>query len=462
MNDDVNAILDLVNEQAKSYFRNMETRSVFPSPAALVGLDNFDKELQDSPIDPQLVLEGLNEAGSPATVLNTGGRYFGFVIGGTLPAAMGANMLAGVWDQNAGLQATSPLSSRIEMICRKWLVSLLHLPPETEIGFVTGATMANFTALAAARHDVLANEGWNVEEDGLFGAPPITVVISEEAHVSLFKALSHLGLGKNRVVRVPCDSQGRMRLDRFPALHGPTIICTQAGNIHSGAFDPTGEICDIAHKTGAWVHVDGAIGLWALAASEKQNLTAGLEKADSWATDAHKWLNTPYDSGLALVKNSKALTASMTQNASYLIQDGTRDPFVYVPEMSRRARGIEIWAALRMLGRNGVADLIRKGCDLAELFAGKLSEEGFEILNDVVLNQVMVSFGDDELNKRIIKKVQDEGTGWFGGSTWHGRTAMRISISSWKTTTDDVLKCAAVISKIAHEVAKESAIYSQE
>ncbi len=451
MHKELYELLDLFNDRAKTYIRNLDSRSVFPSPAALEGLQKLNIELQDAPIDPQMVLKELDDAGSPATVLNTGGRYFGFVIGGSLPAAMAANLLAGVWDQNAGLEATSPVSAYLEMICRKWLVSLLHLPYETEVGFVTGATMANFTALAAARHAVLAREGWNVEEDGLFDAPPVTVIVSEEAHVSLYKALSHLGFGKNRVVKVPCDSQGRMRVEMFPALQGPTIICIQAGNIHSGAFDPAAEICELAHQSGAWVHVDGAFGLWALTVPEKQNLTMGLDKADSWATDAHKWLNTPYDSGLAFVKDAKALTSSMTQNASYLIQTGVRDPFVYVPEMSRRARGIEIWAALRMLGKQGVTGMIRDGCDLAVQFAEKLQEEGFEILNDVVLNQVLVSFGDDDLNKRIIKKIQEEGTSWFGGSTWHGRTAMRISVSSWKTTSEDVLQCAAVITRIARE-----------
>lgn len=451
MSKDLFDVLDVFHQYAKDYIVNLETRSVFPTREALEGLKKFDVNLQDSSINPQLVLKELNDAGSPATVLNTGSRYFGFVIGGSLPAALGANLLAGVWDQNAGLSATSPVSAYIETVCRKWLVSLLHLPDETEVGFVTGATMANFTALAAARHAVLAREGWNVEEDGLFNAPPVQVIVSEEAHVSLFKALSHLGLGKNRVIKIPCDNQGRMRVDKFPQVSGPAIVCIQAGNIHSGAFDPADEICDLAHETGAWVHVDGAIGLWALTVPEKQGLTKGLEKADSWATDAHKWLNTPYDNGLAFVKDSKALTASMTQNASYLIQDGVRDPFVFVPEMSRRARGVEVWAALRSLGRHGLSEMVRNGCDLAVLFAEKLREAGFEILNDVVINQVLVSFGNDEVNKSIIKKIQGEGTGWFGGSTWHGRTVMRISVSSWKTTPADVINCARVVTRIAHE-----------
>jgi glutamate/tyrosine decarboxylase-like PLP-dependent enzyme len=460
--NELSGIIDDFSVKAKAFIRNIESRSVFPSAEALKNLQNFNTELQDDPLDPLQVLKELNETGSPATVLNTGGRYFGFVIGGTLPAAMGANLLAGVWDQNAGLEATSPVSAYLEMVCRKWLNSVLHFPPETEVGFVTGATMANFTALAAARHSVLAREGWNVEEDGLFGAPPVTIVVSEEAHVSLFKALSHLGMGKNRVVKVPCDSQGRIRSDLFPKIQAPAIVCIQAGNIHTGAFDPAEEICDLAHQAGAWVHVDGAFGLWALAVPEKRHLTEGLEKADSWATDAHKWLNTPYDSGLAFVRDPKALTSSMTQNASYLKQDGSRDPFVYVPEMSRRARGIEVWASLRSLGRNGITSLVRNSCESAVLFAEKMRNAGFVVLNDVVLNQVLVSFGDDDLNKRVVKRIQEEGTTWLGGSTWHNRNVMRISISSWRTTADDVKRCADVIINIAKdEILRPSVVMSQ-
>ncbi|HEX2395265.1 MAG TPA: aminotransferase class V-fold PLP-dependent enzyme [Bacteroidales bacterium] len=455
--NEISGVIDVFSERAKAFVRDVESRNTYPELKALKNLQQFNIVLQEDPINPQSVLKELDAIGSPATVLNTGARYFGFVIGGTLPAALGANLLAGVWDQNAGLEPTSPISAHLEMVCRKWLNTLLQLPPETEVGFVTGATMANFTALAAARHSVLLREGWNVEEDGLFAAPPITVVISEEAHVSLFKALSHLGLGKNRVVRVPCDNQGRMRPDLFPKIKGPAIVCIQAGNIHSGAFDPADEICDMAHAFDAWVHVDGAFGLWALAVPEKAHLTRGLEKADSWATDAHKWLNTPYDSGLAFVRDAGALTASMTQNASYLIQDGSRDPFVYVPEMSRKARGIEIWSALRSLGKNGLTEMIRSSCELAGVIAEKLRDSGFQVLNDVVLNQVLVSFGDDDLNKRIIKRIQEEGTCWLGGSSWHNKTIMRISISSWRTTREDIDLCANIIAGIARDEILKSA-----
>ncbi len=444
-------IIDLFSEKAKAYALNTETRKVFPTPEALNNLNRLNIELQDHPVSSERVLEELDTIGSPATVTSTGGRYFGFVIGGSLPVAVGANLMAGIWDQNAGLEVSSPISSYLENISRGWLNSLLHLPPETEAGFVTGATMANFTALASARHSLLARQGWNVEEDGLFGAPPINVIIGEEAHVSLLKALSLLGLGMKRVIRVPCDNQGRMRANLIPHFQGPTIVCIQAGNVNTGAFDPADEICRIAHDKNAWVHVDGAFGLWANATGERRHLTRGVENADSWATDAHKWLNIPYDSGIAFVKDAKALTAAMSQNASYLVQTGNRIPFVYVPEMSRRARGVEVWAALRMLGKKGLADMINRNCDLAAVFAEKLRSAGFKILNDVVLNQVLVSFGDTEITNRVIKRIQEEGTCWCGGTTWQNQTAMRISVSSWKTTREDIDKSAGAIIKIAKE-----------
>ncbi len=444
-------IIDLFSEKAKAYAANANSRKVYPTAEALKNLESLNIDLQDDPIGSDLVLEELDSIGSPATVTSTGGRYFGFVIGGSLPVATGANLMAGIWDQNAGLEVTSPISACLEKISGKWLNSLLHLPPETEAGFVTGATMANFTALASARHSLLAAQGWNVEEDGLFGAPPIHVIIGDEAHVSLLKSLSLLGLGMKRVTRVPCDNQGRMRADLIPPVQDPTIICIQAGNVNTGAFDPAAEICAIAHEKNAWVHVDGAFGMWANATAERRHLTRGIENADSWATDAHKWLNIPYDSGLAFVKDAKALTAAMSQNASYLVQTGSRVPFVYVPELSRRARGVEVWAALRMLGRKGLADMINRNCDLAAVFADKLRSAGFKILNDVVLNQVLVSFGNTETTNRVIKKIQDDGTCWCGGTTWQNQTAMRISISSWKTTPEDIDKSASAIIKIAKE-----------
>ncbi len=352
---------------------------------------------------------------------------------------LAANWLAGAWDQNAVFYNVSPVTAYLEQISMRWILDLFGLPPECGAGFVTGATMANFTALAAARNAVLTRAGWNVEADGLFDAPPITVVVGAEAHPTLIKTLGMLGFGRNRTVKVPTDSQGRLRVDAFPALSGPTIVCTQAGNVNTGAFDPISEVCDLAHAAGAWVHVDGAFGLWAMAVPSMQALTAGMDKADSWATDFHKWLNVPYDSGLALVRDSDALCAAMAVTAEYLPTDSSyRNPSDFVPELSRRARGVEVWAALQSLGRKGVAELVERTCRHARRFAEGLQSAGYEVLNDVVLNQVLVAFGDAASTNRVISGIQSGGTCWCGGTVWHGRTAMRISVSSWATTDEDV------------------------
>jgi glutamate/tyrosine decarboxylase-like PLP-dependent enzyme len=358
-------------------------------------------------------------------------------------------MLAAAWDQNAGMITLSPVATRIEEIALDWLVTLLGLPPGTAGGFATGATMANFTALAAARHQVLEQVGWDVEAEGLWGAPPITVVVGDEVHVSAMKALGLLGFGRARVVRVPTDDQGRMRADALPPLTGPAIVCTQAGNVNTGAFDPIGEICAWAHAAGAWVHVDGAFGLWAAATPERAHLTAGLDQADSWATDAHKWLNVPQDSGLAFVRDPAPLQAAMAASAAYLVAAERREPAQFVPEMSRRARGVEVWAALRSLGRSGLAALFERCCRHAARFAEGLAGAGYTILNDVVLNQVLVSFGDAETTRRVIAAIQADGTCWCGGTVWHGQTAMRISVASWATTEEDVERSLAAMLRCA-------------
>jgi glutamate/tyrosine decarboxylase-like PLP-dependent enzyme len=391
----------------------------------------------------------LDEMGSPATVATAGGRYFGFVNGSSLPVTLAANWLAGAWDQNAAFVAMSPLAAALEEISLRWLLELLGLPAECGGAFVTGATMANFTALAAARHALLEQVGWDVEAQGLFGAPPITVIVGQEAHASLLKALGLLGLGRQRVVTVPVDGQGRMRVDAFPRLSGPSIVCIQAGNVNTGAFDPARELCALAHEGGAWVHVDGAFGLWAAAAPALAHLAAGFADADSWATDAHKWLNVPYDSGLAFVRNPAHLRAAMALNAAYLIQGETREPSQYTPEASRRARGIEVWAALRTLGRAGVADLVERTCRHAARFAEGLRAAGYRILNEVVINQVLVSFGDDDLTRRVMAQLQADGTCWCGGTVWQGQAAMRISVSSWATTEADVERSLAAMLRIA-------------
>jgi glutamate/tyrosine decarboxylase-like PLP-dependent enzyme len=367
-----------------------------------------------------------------------------------LPAALAANWLATAWDQNAALGPVTPGVSRIEAVALRWLLDVLGLPPDSQGAFVTGATMANFTALAAARHAQLARAGWNVEADGLFGAPPLTVIVGEEAHPTLLKALGLLGLGRRRVVRLPVDRQGRVRADALPALEGPTIVCLQAGNINTGAFDPFEEICDAARAAGAWVHVDGAFGLWAQASPRLAPLSRGVEKADSWATDAHKWLNVPYDCGLAFVREPGTLPAAMAITAEYLPSPGAeRSPSDFTPELSRRARGVEVWAALRSLGRLGLAEMFERNCRQARRFAEGLASAGFEILNDVVLNQVLVSFGNPETTRQVISAVQADGTCWCGGTVWQGRTAMRISVCSWATTDADVERSVDAILRVA-------------
>ena len=447
-----NTLLDEAARRAIAYLDGVGQRSVTPTSGALEGLARLDEPLPHGPGDPADTLRLLDTVGSPATVATAGPRYFGFVIGGSLPAPLAASWLAAAWDQNAGMVAASPVAARLERVALGWLVDLLGLPSDTAGAFVTGATMASFTALAAGRHAVLAAAGWDVEADGLFGAPPVTVIMGAEAHTTVHKALGLLGLGRKRVVVVPVDGQGCMRADALPKVAGPTIVCVQAGNVNTGAFDPH-EVIARAHDAGAWVHVDGAFGLWAAAAANRRHLMAGYERADSWATDGHKWLNVPYDSGLAFVRDAAALRATFSIRAAYLVHATEYDPMDQTPESSRRARGIEVWAALRSLGRAGLDDMIERTCRHAARFAEGLRAAGYEILNDVVLNQVLVSFGAPERTRRVVAALQREGTCWCGGTEWQGRTAMRISVSSWATTEADVERCLEAMVRVAREQA---------
>jgi glutamate/tyrosine decarboxylase-like PLP-dependent enzyme len=346
--------------------------------------------------------------------------------------------LATAWDQNAGPSSGSPIAAALEHTAIGWIRDLLGLPAGSGGSFVTGASMANFCGLAAARHAILGRQGWDAERYGLFGAPPITVIVGEEAHAALLKALSLLGLGRDRVVRIPTDSQGRMRADKLPPLSGSTIVCIQAGNVNTGALDPARPICTAARAAQAWVHIDGAFGLWAAAAPARAFLADGIELADSWALDAHKWLNVPYDGGLAIVADRAALNAAMGVSASYLPDEAGREPIAHVPESSRRARAIPIYAALRQLGRDGLAELVERNCALARRAAAALEADGAEVLNDVVLNQVLVRFGDDETTRAVIAAVQRSGEAWLGGTVWEGRAAARISVSNWSTTEADI------------------------
>jgi glutamate/tyrosine decarboxylase-like PLP-dependent enzyme len=436
-------------DRAATYLDSLGTRPTFPSSAAVSRLTELGGKLPDAPAAPEKVLELLDEIGSPATVASTGGRYFGFVVGGTLPVALAANWLASAWDQNAMSSVSSPVAAKVEEIVIPWLLELLHLPEGCAAALVTGAMMANFTALAAARHSVLRKHGWDAEADGLTGSPPVSVVVSEQAHPTLLKAASLLGFGHRRLVRVPVDEQGRMLPEALPSMSGPTIICIQAGNVSTGAFDPAEEICQRANAAEAWVHVDGAFGLWAAAAPKRCHLTTGVADADSWAVDAHKWLNVPYDSGMAFVRDRESLEAAMMPPRSYLPQGDCREPWKYTPEASRRARGIEIWAVLQSLGRSGIADLIERCCGHATRFANRLREAGYAVLNDVVLNQVLVSFGSNDKTTRVLKAVQNDGTCWCSTASWNGQTAMRISVSSWATTEDDVDRSVSAILRVA-------------
>ena len=439
-------LLEDAAQRASRYLESLPDRAVRPDPAAVQRLAELDIPLPAEGVQGAEVLKLLDERVGPATMAMAGPRFFGFVIGGALPVTVAANWLATAWDQNTGLYRSTPGTSHLEQVALAWLRSLFGLPASTAGAFVTGGTMANFTALAAARRAVLQRAGWAVDADGLFGAPPITVLVGAEAHPTLLKSLGLLGLGRNRVVRVPVDAQGRMRADALPKIEGPTILCVQAGNVNTGAFDPLEPLIAAAKGAGAWVHVDGAFGLWATVAPSRSHLTAGIARADSWATDAHKWLNVPYDCGLAFVRDADALRGAMAISAEYLPTDSPqRNPSDFTPELSRRARGVEVWAALLSLGRKGVTELIERNCAQARRFAEALSNAGYRILNDVVLNQVLVSFGSAETTLEVIDAIQEDGTCWAGSTVWQGSTAMRISVCSAATTDADVERSAAAM-----------------
>jgi glutamate/tyrosine decarboxylase-like PLP-dependent enzyme len=442
------SVLAEAAKRAVKYSETIGARHVTPLPEELARLQPLGGPFPEKSSEPAEVIALLDNLGSPATIASTGGRYFGFVTGGALPSALAASWLANAWDQNA---YHSPLIEKLEQITCDWMTAIFGLPNSCGAGFVTGTTMANFTGLAAARHALLARAGWSVEEDGLFGAPPLRVVIGAEAHAALLKALSMLGLGRARVETVPTDKQGRMRADALPSLDERTIVCIQSGNVNTGAFDPAAEICALARQAGAWVHVDGAFGLWAAAAPARAHLVEGIALADSWAVDCHKWLNVPYDSGVVFVRNAEHLHAAMTVGAAYLQTNEGLMPPLSAPENSRRARAVEVWAALRSLGKQGLADLVERHCHFAHHFAEGLSRAGYQVLNEVVLNQVLVSFGDSETTRRVIEALQQDGTAWFGGTQWHGHAAMRISVSCWATTEEDVERSLAAILRLAEK-----------
>jgi glutamate/tyrosine decarboxylase-like PLP-dependent enzyme len=450
LNDPYQEVLTDAAVRARNYLRMIRDRHVGVPQEALEKLPSLGGPTPAHGQDPHEIIQLLDEIGSPATMASMGPRMFGGVIGGAFPTAVAAHWLADAWDQNACLFDFAPVAAYLEDVVLGWLLDLFGLPPASGGAFVTGTQMADVTALAAARYDLLRKVGWNLQHDGLFGAPPVEVIVGEEVHATMVKALRLLGFGNAQVRTVATDAQGRMKAAEIPRVSGPVIICVQVGNVNTGACDPVGKVCDIAREMDAWVHVDGAFGLWAAVSPARRHLLEGIDKADSWATDAHKWLNVPQDSGIAIVREPRTLQAAMAITAAYYPEPAAkREPMQWGPESSRRARAVEIWATLRFLGRDGVIDLIERTCGHAARFAEGLRAAEYEVLNDIVLNQVLVSFGQDSVTDSVIGDIQEEGTCWCGGTEWKGKKAMRISVSSWMTTESDVERSLEGILRIA-------------
>jgi glutamate/tyrosine decarboxylase-like PLP-dependent enzyme len=444
-----NSVLDAAAAAALAYVRAVDERRVFPDDEAVAGLERFDEPLPVTGAGAQDSIRLLAEVGGPATVASTGPSYFGFVTGGTHPAALGAAWLADAWDQSSALPVMSPVASRLQEVTRGWLVDLLGLPEGTGAAYVTGATVANASCLAAARDALLAQQGWDGPNDGLIGAPPLDVVVGERVHSTVSKSLSLVGLGRRRVHVVPADDQGRMRPELLPDLPGPALVCAQAGEVNTGAFDPFEPIADWVAARDGWLHVDGAFGLWAAADPTRAALVRGLDRADSWATDGHKWLNVTYDCGIAFVRRPEDLRRTFAASAAYLPPSDVYEPMHHTPQSSQRARQIEVWAVLRSLGRDGIAHLVADACDAAVLIAERLRGAGFTVLNDVVLNQVLVRYVDGPTTERLMAALQADGRTWCGGTQWGGETAMRISVSCWKTDRDAAARAAEAIVEVA-------------
>lgn len=460
--DSFSPLLERAHRHASEYLQRLPERRVVQSATRDELVRALRAPLSVAGEQPEAILDLLAAQAHIGTTACASPRYFGFVIGGSLPVALAADWMLSSWDQNAGIYVISPLVSVLEDVATEWLLDLFDLPRDSGVGFVTGCQMANFTALAAARHGVLKRAGWDVEADGLYGAPRVHLIASAESHVTIDVAARYLGFGTRAIHRVETDGQGRMRAlhlrTLLAELEGPTIVCAQAGNVNTGAFDPLAEIGELTRTFGAWLHVDGAFGLWARASADRRALANGIELADSWATDAHKWLNVPYDCGVVIVRDRDAHRAAMSSTAAYLIQTRgpERDPTDWVPEFSRRARSVPVYASLRALGRAGVEDLIDRGCARARQFAALLAAQpGVQVLNDIVLNQVLVRFaGDDETTRRVVTGVQQEGTCWLSGTVWHGMAAMRISVSNWATSEVDVERSAKAILGVFEAMAR--------
>jgi len=438
MENTATRLLSQANQYAAEYIESLNKRSVFPTPESIAAMEVFDEPIPEHSTTEEEVLQLLHTQGSPATVAQIGGRYFGFVNGGVQPVALAARWLSDVWDQNAALYVMSPIASKLEQICQRWLVSLFQLPGNTVAGFVSGTSAANICGIAAARNALLRRLHWDVNQRGLRGAPQIRIIVSEQAHGTVMKGLALLGLGARQVQQIACDDQGRMKTAQLPELDRTTLVVTGAGNVNSGAFDPIGEICRRARAVGAWVHVDGAFGLWAAASGNTRHLCEGIELADSWSVDAHKTLNAPYDCGVVFCRHREALISALQAGGDYIQWSGERDGMRYTPEMSRRARAVELWAILKVLGRPGVESLIGRLCKNARLFSKLLRQADFQVLNDVVFNQVLVACDSDQQTRSTLNTIQNSGVCWCSGSMWRGKPVIRISVCSAATTERDV------------------------
>lgn len=441
--------LSLAAVFAREYIESANTMRVFPKEEDISALSIFDLPLSDAPTNISEILKKLHEYGSKATVAQTGGRYFGFVCGGILPSSLCTKWLFDAWDQNPAMFVMSPIGAKLEEVCEKWLIQLLGLPGETAAGFVSGSSIATICGLLAGRNYLLKKKGHDVAAKGLMDAPRIKVVLSEGAHSTVFKALLILGLGYESIFKVPMDSQGRISADKLPMIDDSTLLILQAGNVNSGSYDDFEAICMKAKENGAWIHIDGAFGLWAGASPNLSHLTKGIEHAHSWSVDGHKTLNTPYDNGIILCRHRDVLINSMHMTGGYIqLTEGKRDSMMYTMEMSRRTRAADLWSALSGLGKNGVSELIEELCAKAAYFAEELEKMGFEILNDVVFNQVLARWKDDDLTHRLIEKIQASGVLWLGGTKWFGKTAMRVSVCSYKTTYEDIDICISEIKRL--------------
>ena len=446
------ALFKQAQQNAFQYLDEIEKRDVYPSEESIESILQLKTNLQEDQTDPAEVLKQLHEIVVKGTVTHTGGKYFGFIIGGATPISLATKWLSDVWDQCGGLYVSSPINAELEVICEAWLKEVLGLPSETVAGFVSGGSMANFSAICAARYHLLKRQGWDVNLKGLNGAPKIRMITHDQIHASIKKNLVLLGLGAEQIEYVPSDKEGRMITSALPELDENCMVFLQAGNANSGSFDDFYQVCSIANRSGAWVHIDGAFGLWAAASSSLRHLTKGVEMADSWAVDAHKTLNVPYDSGIVLCKHPGAMSNALQATGEYIIySDDRRDPMLYTPEMSKRSRAIELWATMKYLGKSGIDEMITTFHHRAVQLAEGLQHAGFEIVNDVVYNQVLVRFVDDKETQQLLLALQKSGEIWLGGSTWHGQSVIRVSVSSWRTSEKDIQETIELfIRKSAH------------